>query len=141
MGPDVAAAIQSAPRVELWGLASEGTRICRTSVQDVSRAAGLVHLRRGLIEDVNYTWDADGASAGTGQSPLPRGVWDVAIVFISAGRGEGSAVILAIDLDAPGAMTVVGRPGRVTLGRIRPGLERWVKATRSAMISQEKSAY
>jgi hypothetical protein len=124
-GTEVASAIQSSPRVEIWSLESDGTGVWRTGAQDVSQAPGLVHLRRGLIEDVNYAWP-DPARADPGDRRLPVTQWDVALVFSNSGS---SPVILAIDLDAPGSLTVVGRPGRVTLGRIGTGLAKWVRAT------------
>jgi hypothetical protein len=124
-GPEVAAAIQSSPTVEIWHLDSDGSGIWRTVAQDVSRAPGLVHLRRGLIEDVNYTWsDPDRREPGDRRLPLKN--WDVALVFSGSG---GSPVVLALDVDSPGNLTVVGRPGRVTLGRLGAGLAKWVRAT------------
>ncbi len=138
-GPDVAGAIQSAPTVELWGLTAEGGRVIQTSTHDVSQAPGLVHLRRGLIEDVNYDW-ATGGHAGR-PARLPSADWDVAIAFRDPDDSEQGNVVLAIDLDAPGALTVVGRPGRVALGRVRAGLTKWVEATQKAAYSPGKSGY
>jgi hypothetical protein len=124
-GSEVATTIQSAPTVEVWHLDSDGSRVWRTGTQDVSRAPGLVHLRRGLIEDVNYTW-SDPARTEPGDRRLPSTQWDVALAFSDSGD---SPVVLAIDFDAPGSLAVVGRPGRVTLGRLRAGLAKWVRAT------------
>lgn len=138
-GPEVAAAIQSTPTVELWGLASEGSRIFQTSILDVSQAPGLVHLRRGLIEDVNYDW-SEGDPAGP-PDRLPSADWDVAIAFHHPGGREPQTAVLAIDLDAPGSLTVVGRPGRVPLGRLRAGLAKWVETTQKSVNSPEKSGY
>lgn len=124
-GPEVAAAIQSSPTVEIWHLDSDGARIWRAGAQDASRAPGLVHLRRGLLEDVNYAWiDFAGSPSGVGR--FPAASWDVALAFCESGK---SPVILAVDLDSPGSLAVVGRPGRVTLGRLGPGLAKWVRAT------------
>ncbi len=139
-GPEVATAIQSSPVVEIWGIESDGTRFWTTSRQDVSQASGLAHLRRGLIEDFNYEW-GDGDSVMAESTTLPAEDWDVAFAFFAAGSQDRSPVILVVDLDAPGSLTVVGRPGRVTLGRLGPGLAKWVAATQSATISSEKSAY
>ena len=124
-GPEVATTIQSSPIVELWHLDSDGSQVWRTDVQDVSRAPGLVHLRRGLIEDVNYAW-SDSARPEPDARRLPFTHWDVALVFRGAG---GAPVVLAIGFDTPGSLTVVGRPGRVTLGRLGAGLAKWVRAT------------
>jgi hypothetical protein len=124
-GPDVAAAIQSSPTVEIWQLESDGSRIWRMGAHDASQAPGLVHLRRGLIEDVNYAWN-EPARGPLGDRRLPGRSWDVALVFSDSGR---SPIVLAVDLDSPGSLTVVGRPGRVTLGRLGNGLAKWIRAT------------
>jgi hypothetical protein len=145
LGPEVAGTIQSAPAVEIWDLGSDGERIWRTTSLDASHAPGLVHLRRGLIEDVNYDWDA-GDHAGAAV-PLRSAAWDVAIVFHGPGPGANpgasaqQTVVLAVDLDPPGSLTVVGRPGRVTLGRLRSGLAKWVEATQKMGIPAGKSGY
>jgi hypothetical protein len=152
-GVEAARRIQSAPRVELWSLAAEPGAVRRTAAWDVSQAAGLVHLRRGLVEDVNYRWEpvpaegqglgnpAGGQSAMDAARPLGPGVWTEAIVFRGDADGDanGDATTLAFDLDG-GWMTVVGRPGRVRLGPIGPGLRNWVEATRRA-VSDEKSGF
>jgi hypothetical protein len=40
---------------------------------------------------------------------------------------------LVIDFDpSGGALTVVGQPGRIGLGRIGPGLEKWIRSTLAA---------
>jgi len=137
-GPEVAGIIQTSPTVEIWSLASDGGKISSQTTLDVSQAAGLVHLRRGLIEDVNYDWQTGARPQGAG--PLPSDAWDVAIAFIP-GHDQKQTVVLAFDLDAPGSLTVVGRPGRVTLGRLRSGLARWVEATQKAAIPSGKSGY
>jgi hypothetical protein len=152
-GPEITRQIQSAAGVELWWLepGSAGPRVIRR--QDVSRAAGLVHLRRGLIEDRNYVWlEANGAwpeEYVAGRDRLPTTAWDVALAFYPGGVAEAApdgpdsspTAVVAIDLDEPGSLTVVGRPGRVTLGRLGPGLRRWVEATAKDGFSGEKSAY
>jgi hypothetical protein len=94
----------------------------------VSQARGLVHLRHGLVEDSNYAWTAE-PSAGP-----PPAAWDVALAFFSVGAAEPTAV-LAFDLDDAGAVTVVGRPGRITLGRLASGLRKWMDATLAAAAS------
>lgn len=164
-GPEITRQIQSAAGVELWWLepGSAGPRVIRR--QDVSRAAGLVHLRRGLIEDRNYVWpeangvwpEANGAwpeEDVAGRDRLPPTAWDVALAFYPGGVAEAApdgpavspaasppAAVVTIDLDEPGSLTVVGRPGRVTLGRLGPGLRRWVEDTAKDRFSGEKSAY
>jgi hypothetical protein len=94
-GPDIATAIQTAPRVEAWKLSSTGDagRVLAVSRVDVSKAPGLVHLRHGLVEDSNYTWSAVGA----GRRPTES--WDVALAFFAAETSRPTAV-LAFDLVA-----------------------------------------
>lgn len=135
--------IQTAEQVELWLLTAEGDTIRVRERLDVSRAPGLVHLRRGLIEDVNYVWIAPGQGGPapgleSADGRLPASAWDLAIAFQAAPKAEAdqlpvaaaseqpATTVLAFDLDGPGAMTVVGRPGRVGLGRLTSGLRTWV---------------
>lgn len=133
-GPVAARRIQAAPRVELWSLVADGATVRASSRLDVSRAPGLVHLRRGLIEDVNYRWKADDARTAV---PLPAAAWDMAIAFFAAAEGDDAVTVVAFDLDGPDdsgrepVATVVGRAGRVVLGPLAPGLKRWIEATKS----------
>jgi len=138
--------------VELWFLEPGSSGPVVVLRQDVSRAAGLVHLRRGLIEDRNYRWSDERRPEEEGPpsvSPLPPAAWDVALAFSATGVAETAAAaaagppaaVLAIDLNEPGSLTVVGRPGRVGLGRLGPGLRRWVEATKKDGFSGGKSAY
>jgi hypothetical protein len=142
-GSSAARRIQVAPRVELWSLAADGTTVRASSRLDVSRAPGLVHLRRGLIEDVNYRWDADGFRPA---GPLPAEAWDDAIAFFDAAAGDAGVTVVAFDLDGPdgsgrqAVATVVGRAGRVALGPLAPGLRRWIEATKTSFHS-EKSGF
>jgi hypothetical protein len=135
-GPQIATAIQTGSRVEVWRLSSDGTegRAIAISRADVSKARGLVHLRHGLVEDSNYAWSA--LPAGR----RPTGSWDLALAFYEATpstRGEASqpTAVLAFDLEGDGAVTVVGRPGSVALGRLGPGLRDWMAATLEATAS------
>ena len=124
-GATVARSIQSAPRVELWDLAAGGDLARPEPVHrlDVSTARGLVHLRRGLVEDANFAW-GDAAAAPS---------WDVALAFFNAAAADQPDAVLAFDLDAAGgALAVPGRPGVVGLGRLRTGLQAWLEATRAA---------
>ncbi len=124
-GPERARAIQTAPRVERWRLTvdPQSGRPLVAERQDLSNAPGLVHLRRGLVEDANFAWpDAAG-------DRLPAAAWDEALVFYTSAVPT-PAVILAVDLDDGGWLTAVGRPGRVGLGRLRKGLQTWIDATR-----------
>jgi hypothetical protein len=78
------------------------------------------------VEDANFNW-----RSGDGAVPerLPIESWDVAIVF---SEPLGSTT-LVIDFDpSGGALTVVGQPGRIGLGRIGPGLEKWIRSTLAA---------
>lgn len=135
-GPEIATAISLAPRVEIWDLepvaaehAAAATRLRVVRRLDASRAAGLVHLRRGLVEDGNFAW-----STAEPAERLPAADWRVAICFFSAATdADPTAVIaLAIDPEGRGAATIPGRPGRITLGRIGRGLRTWLESTRTA---------
>lgn len=120
--------------------------------QDISNAKGLVHLRRGLVEDANFVWSNFQSSAATypAAERLPVEAWDIAIAFSDSVVASGEPTILAIDLgdqnwqrdqgdqrdqrdqsDRGGAITVVGRPGRIGLGRIGPGLRKWIDAEKA----------
>lgn len=138
LGPVAAARLQEAPIVELWSLAATDGQVRGVERFDISRVPGLVHLRRGLVEDVNYRWPAE-AGSGRGEARLPAATWDVALAF----RDEASSspvTILAFDLDGTGAMTLVGHAGRVELGRLGPGLRRWIETTKAG-FSAGKSGY
>jgi len=151
-GPEAARRVQAAERVELWTLAAAGDRVQVRDRQDVSQAAGLVHLRRGLIEDVNYAWGSPGGPAG-GPRParLPPQSWDVALAFFSSPAPAGevefdagqanAATVIAFDLDGGGMATVVGRPGRVALGRIAKGLRTWVEDTQERGFREAKPGF
>ena len=122
-GPEVARLVASAPRVELLTLAPGAGpgRLVATMVRDVTNAKGLVHLRRGLVEDANFAW-VDSA----GPARRPDGAWDLALVFSDPAVPTARAT-LVVDLDEQGgSLAVMGKPGRVGLGRIGRGLEKWV---------------
>lgn len=130
-GSAVARRVAEAPRVEVWTLAATGEpgRLRAVSRRDVSRAPGLVHLRRGLVEDANFRWPAAGEG---GRSRLPEESWEVALAFTDPADPATTAV-LVMDVARPGAgddgagwLAVVGRPGRIRLGRIGAGLEKWL---------------
>lgn len=124
-GPRVSRRIQAAPRVELWRLETAAGRLRVAARRDVSQAPGLVHLRRGLIEDVNYRWPTGHDRPA---NRMDEAVWDAALAFWVDAEGDPDA-ILAFDLDKPGSVTVVGQAGRVALGPLEPGLRRWIEAT------------
>ena len=136
-GPAAARRIAAAPTVELL-LVRAGTGASRLAAHtriDVSKAPGLVHLRRGLVEDANFKWqgtdarDRGGEAGGAATARLPLDAWDVALVL---SEPLGSTT-LVIDFDpSGGALAVVGQPGRIGLGRIGPGLEKWIRSTLSA---------
>ena len=126
LGADVAREISRAERVELWRLGSGGRprRLTATAWHDVSRAPGLVHLRHALVEDASYVWSAVPPDAGSGPQPVQE--WGTALAFFSRRGVDVPAAVLVFD-DRFGTMTVVGRPGRVSLGRLGSGLDRWVR--------------
>jgi hypothetical protein len=124
-GSDVARAITSAPHVELWHLADGAAagRLVATGRCDVSGAPGLVHLRRGLVEDANFAWGPPASQR------LPSGAWAAALVFSAAPGARPSATLAVGFGPEAGALCVVGQPGRVGLGRLERGLRTWVEAT------------
>lgn len=121
-GPEVARLVNTAPRVELLRLAPGGGvgRLVARESRDVTTAKGLVHLRRGLVEDANFDWRpaADGGR-------LPDDAWDLAFVF-SDPEVPGARATIVIDLDDGGTLAVVGQPGRVRMGRLASGLRKWI---------------
>lgn len=136
-GAEAARMVASAPVVELvtLGPGPEPGVLVALESADVSQAPGLVHLRRGLVEDANFRWEPP---AETAEGRLPAGDWDRALVFSDPAAGR-TTVALVIDL-APasgspaegrsggGNLAVVGRPGRMGLGRIARGLATWLAA-------------
>jgi hypothetical protein len=152
-GSQAARRIAAAPSVRLVVLApsDRAGRLVAVRSFDVSKAPGLVHLRRGLVEDANFAWPAAGVEGDRDGKPLPAEAWDVAFVFggaaAAAATGDASAettVVIGlpaadrgVEPDAGGGtrrvvggfLTVVGQPGRLALGRIGGGLEAWVRAT------------
>jgi hypothetical protein len=146
-GSAAARRIQTAPRVELWSLAAEGPTVRSVHRLDVSEAPGIVHLRRGLIEDVNYRWEVAGPQSA---APLPAAAWDQALAFFDTADSDAPATVVAFDLNGPLGVpddsghvpvaTVVGRAGRVPLGPIAPGLRRWIGATK-IRFEPEKSGF
>lgn len=138
-GPAAARRISAAPMVELL-LVQPGTgpgRLASHTRIDVSKAPGLVHLRRGLVEDANFGWPVTGGAAPI---QLPLDAWDAALVFTepagsqSATRsGDQGCTTLVVGFDpSGGGLAVVGQPGRIGLGRIGPGLEKWIRSTLAA---------
>jgi len=119
-GGTVAHRIQVAPRVELWDPVDAGP----TGQFDVSAAPGLVHLRRGLVEDANFAWNR-GEAAVVGPSRT------VALAFYDTVEASlpQSVLLFTFGPDC-GTVSVADRPERLPLGRIRPGLLRWLEAVR-----------
>lgn len=124
-GAPAARAIAAASRVELWDSPSLGPDGRPTAMHrlDVSRTAGLVHLRRGLVEDANFAWSAT-------LEPVPaepRTAWDRGLAFYANAAGKEPDALLLFSIDASGGrMEARGRPGSVGLGRMGPGLRTWV---------------
>ena len=117
-GPETARRILEAPRVELWALDPADAAAAPRERLDVSKAAGLVHLRRGLVEDANFDW-----------SSRPSGPWSDALAFFDAADATTPAAILLLDTTAPGGIATTTSAG-IGLGRMRPGLAKWLVATR-----------
>lgn len=137
-GSETAGIIQRARRVEVWERPSTIVRQATAGEDrrdampddvtryDVTAARGLVHLRRGLVEDANLDWSRrDGESIGDD-------AWDLALVFFDSSDPSRPAAILRCDRsDGGGTLGVAGRPGRVGLGRLASGIERWWKTARA----------
>ena len=132
-GSAVARRIQIAPRVELWeprgggDTSGEGGEPRPESALrfDISRARGLVHLRRGLVEDANFDWTRRGATGGP---------WDAALAFYDRPEDGEPAAVLAFHFGpGPGGGTLAlvagGEP--VGLGRLEKGLRTWLAAARA----------
>jgi hypothetical protein len=125
-GPRVARLISKAPRVELLPLAPTGAagRLRAATGHDVTSTKGIVHLRRGLVEDAGFRW-ADAGPSGR----LPDATWDYAFVFSDPAVPEERAAVV-VDLDPQGGwLAVAGQAGRVGLGRLGAGLDAWIKTS------------
>ena len=122
-GSDAARQLQAAARVELWTppASADAQPALETAIRtDISRAPGLVHLRRGLVEDANFDWERP---ASTGAE------WDAAFAFYGEASAAAPATVVVIDFDpAGGTLAVAGRDRRVGLGRIEKGLRSWLAA-------------
>lgn len=139
LGAFAARQVTAAPHVELMRLTPtdrEG-RLVAVERWDISAARGLVHLRRGLVEDANYDW-----TGGSGNVPaavaredrVPAAAWQWGIAFAESAPATdaNTATILAFALAGtargePGWMTVAGSPGRIRLGRIDRALSKWIE--------------
>ena len=124
-GSDVARQVQAAARVELWEPSASAAGVHpgfeSATRTDISRAPGLVHLRRGLVEDANFDWERPAAPPGA--------EWDAAFAFYDPGSADAPSAVLVIDFDPSGStLGVAGRDRRVGLGRIEKGLRSWLAA-------------
>jgi len=137
-GPLAARHIQSAPRVELWEL--DGRPDTPRRRIDITSARGLVHLRRGLVEDANFIWPAFRWSA-TDDAAADRPAWDVALAFFESDAATEPDTLLLIDFarspDQGGRLAVAGRPEAAGLGRLQRGLWQWIEATRIEAVRLE----
>ncbi|MGI9459995.1 MAG: hypothetical protein ACR2NF_08365 [Pirellulales bacterium] len=134
--------ISKSPFVELWQLKplSGGRHTGRLEavlVEDITEAKGLVHLRRGLVEDANFQW----VEGNTERAPLADAAWDLALVFFdSKQRNESERTVVVIDFgenSQKANLTVVGRPGRVALGKMGKGLKTWVESTANGSVRND----
>ncbi len=139
LGAPAARRIAASSHVELLRLQPgdrEG-RVLAVERWDISSARGVVHLRRGLVEDANYAWSARDDDRSDAGGRLPAAAWRWGIAFAgSAGAGgtirDDGATILAFapgegDGGTTGWMTLVGAAGRVRLGRIDRGISTWIE--------------
>ncbi|MFM7043572.1 MAG: hypothetical protein ACKO35_15460 [Planctomycetaceae bacterium] len=120
-GSDAAWLIQRAPRVEVWERTSaDDAGVAGIRRWDVTSARGLVHLRRGLVEDANLDWDRSDTRA------IAADAWQFALAFFPESDPRGSPTVLLVERGDDGAsLGVEGRPGRVGLGRLAVGIDRW----------------
>ena len=127
--------------VELWQLRpSSGNRhtgrLQAVRLDDITTAKGLVHLRRGLVEDANFHWFT---KDNTEQMPLPDAAWDVALVFDTKQNSVTEQTVVVIDFaenSQEANLTVAGRPGRVALvAEMAKGLKTWVESTTASSDS------
>lgn len=125
-GSDAAWSIQRAPRVEVWertSAADAGAAGIRR--WDVTSVRGLVHLRRGLVEDANLDWGRADARE------IAADAWQLALAFFPESAPHGAPTVLLIERgDAGASLGVEGRPGRVGLGRLATGIDRWWSTSR-----------
>ena len=122
-GPKVSRHITKAPVVELWKLSLDHSahHLLATQKCEITNTQGIVHLRRGFVEDAGFRWGVIGPP-----ERLPMEIWDYAFVFSDPKLDEQIAVV--VNLDAQGGwMAVVGQPGRVALGRLGKGLQDWIQ--------------
>jgi hypothetical protein len=119
-GGDVARLVQTAPRVELWRLAptAEPSSPEPRERIDVSQAPGLVHVRRGLVEDANFAWDSPPAPG------LPQ-TWSLALAFFAVPEATPAVLMFDTGDEAP-AVAVAGRTGIMVPGPIAAGLRKWL---------------
>jgi hypothetical protein len=139
-GSRVARLIQAAPRVELWEPQTvperneevDGRRgvPMESAVRiDLSGVRGLVHLRRGLVEDANFDW---GTREGDGERGEDDHAWDAALAFYDRPGDAEPAALLVFDFSPSGGMlTVAGNGASVGLGRLEKGLRLWLSAARA----------
>lgn len=142
-GVAAARAIQAADRVELWERvppSADGPATVRRL--DVTGVRGLVHLRRGLVEDANLDWTTgradDAAGAGVDDEALADPVLaDLALAFFADVDAASPDAVLMIDRAAgvSGMLTVQGQPGEVGLGRLRAGLDAWLGSARLEAVA------
>ena len=144
-GVDVARSVAAAPRVEVWSVprgfaaaAALDQSLLLDPVgvvrRDVSAAPGLVHMRRGLVEDANFVWPVQetvsAVSSGGGATAIvfsdPADNHPPAVLLIELGMGSDA---LKTATGRHGGLEVIGRPGWIGLGRIAAGLEKWLERT------------
>ena len=119
-GGDVARLVQTALRVELWRLdPTTGDAPPQPRMRTVvTTAPGIVHLRRGLVEDANFVWNGRASPGG-------RPTWSVALAFFPETGAEPAVLLFDTGAETP-AVSVAGRPGFMVPGAIAAGLRTWL---------------
>ena len=91
-GTEIVQLIETAATVELVDVASKMKRFDEANrvpePLDISRAPGLIHFRRSLLEDANFDWAARDAAVADGD-------WDFAVRF----SGNEKTITVLLDLD------------------------------------------
>ena len=81
-----------------------------------------------------YEW----VEGNTERAPLADAAWDLALVFFDSKQiNESERTVVVIDFgenSQKANLTVVGRPGRVALGKMGKGLKTWVESTANGSV-------
>ena len=128
-GSDAAALILRAPNVEVWRLGSsasgdaqppevmnlDGQEMTILEKHDAAEARGLVNVRRGLVSDSSFAWNAP--------PPAAPPTWNYALRFA---EGDREAIVLFSLGDDPRA-ALAGGTRAVSIEPVAAGLEAFLE--------------